>query len=303
MVDNSWRWLSPGQRQIFDWGLSMMMRLIAFILLSVVLGYARPVDEKIKVEDLIAKHLESIGTAEARRAGRSRIAAGGTTMNVKTGGRGSASGVALIASQDGKVLLKAEYANTATYPFEKFGFDGKKFYAMQYAPGARSPLAQFLMSHDRIFSEGLIGGTLSSSWPLLNLLDRDPKLQYSGTEKIKGRHAHKVKYIPRAGSDLKVTLFFDAETFQHVRTDYERVLPAPMGATPGASASQREIRYKLVEEFSDFRDESGLNLPHTYNLQFSVFQLNNPLALDWTINVTKFTYDYPIEAKEFVTDH
>ena len=281
----------------------MMMRSIAFILLLVSLGHARPVDEKIKIEDLIAKHLEAIGVADVRKAGRSRIAAGGSTMNVKTGGRGSASGVALIASQDGKVLLKAEYANAATYPFEKFGFDGRKFYALQYAPGARSPLAQFLMSHDTIFSEGLIGGALSSSWPLLNLLDRDPKLQYSGTEKIKGRQAHKVKYIPRKGTDLKITLFFDAETFQHVRTDYERVMPAPMGATPGASASQRETRYKLVEEFSDFRPEDGLNLPHSYNLQFSVFQLNNPLAFDWTIHLTKFTFDYPIEAKEFVTDN
>ncbi len=280
-----------------------MMRSIAVVLLLVVVGHARPIDEKIKVEELVAKHLESIGAAEARRAGRSRIVAGGSTMNVKTGGRGSASGVALIASQDGKVLRKAEYANTATYPFEKFGFDGKKFYALQYAPGARSPLAQFLMSHDKIFSEGLIGGTLSSAWPLLNLLDRDPKLQYSGTEKIKGRQAHKVKYMPRAGSDLKITLFFDAETFQHVRTDYERVIPAPMGATPGDSASQRESRYKLVEEFSDFRAENGLTLPHNYSLQFSVSQLNNPLALDWTINLEKFTFDYPIEGKEFVTDN
>jgi hypothetical protein len=281
----------------------MMKRSIAFILLFVLVGHARAVDDKIKLEELIAKHLESIGTADARRAGRSRIVAGGSVMNVKTGGRGSASGAALLASHEGKVLLKAEYSGNATYPLEKFGFDGKKFYALQYAPGARSPLAQFLMSHDTIFSEGLIGGTLSSSWPLLNLLERDPKLQYSGTEKIKGRQAHKVKYTPRSGAELKITLFFDAETFQHVRTDYERVIPAPMGATPGASASQRETRYKLVEEFSDFRQESGLDLPHAYNLQFSVFQLNNPLALDWTINLAKFTFDYPIDVKEFVTDN
>ena len=279
-----------------------MMRPIAFILLLLFMGHARPVDDKIKLEDLIAKHLESIGTAEARRSGRSRIVAGGSVMNLKTGGRGNASGAALLASQDGKVLLKAEFSN-ATYPFEKLGFDGRKFYAMQYAPGTRSPLAQFMLSHDAIFSEGLIGGTLSSAWPLLNLLDRDPKLQYSGTEKIKGRQAHKVKYMPKAGAELKITLFFDAETFHHVRTDYEHVIPAPMGATPGASASQRETRYKLVEEFNDFRPESGLTLPHTYNLQFSVFQLNNPLALDWTMNLAKFTFDYPIEAKEFVTDH
>jgi hypothetical protein len=43
-------------------------------------------------------------------------------------------------------------------------------------------------------------------------------------------------------------------------------------------------------------------LPHVYALQFSVFQLNNPLALDWTFNLAKFTFDYPIEAKEFEAD-
>lgn len=283
-----------------------MMRLITFVLLLALLPNfcvleARTVDDKITVEHLILMHLEAIGPEDARRSNRSRIVSGDSVMNLRTGGRGSASGVALVASQDSKVLLKAEFANP-TYPFEKLGFDGRKFYAMQYAPGARSPLAQFLMSHDTIFSEGLIGGTLSSAWPLLNVSTREPKLQYGGKEKIKGRQAHKVKYVPRQGSDVKITLFFDAETFQHVRTDYERVLPAPMGATPGDSASQRESRFKLIEEFGDFRPEGGLTLPHTYAIQFSIFQLNNPLALDWTINVNKFTFDYPIDAKEFVTD-
>jgi hypothetical protein len=279
-----------------------MKTLIAVILLFFFVVAARPVDDKVNLEELIAKHVEAIGAAEARRPDRSRIAAGGSLMNLRTGGRGSASGAALIASDDEKVLLKAEFSN-ASYPFEKLGFDGHKFHARQYAPGVRSPLADFLLSHDVIFSEGLIGGTLSSAWPLLNLSAHGPKLQYGGTDKIKGRQVHKVRYTPRQGGELKITLFLDAQTFQHLRTEYERVIPAPMGATPGASASQREIRYKLVEEFSDFRRESGLTLPHTYNLQFSVFQLNNPLALDWAINLTRFTFDHPIEAKEFVTDN
>ena len=281
------------------------MKPLAFVLILVVffcVGTARPVDDKVSVEHLVVMHLEAIGAAEARRPNRSRIAAGSSVMNLKTGGRGSASGASLVASQDQKVLLKAEFGNP-TYPFERLGYDGRKFYAMQYAPGARSPLAQFLMSHETIFSEGLIGGTLSSAWPFLNLSARDPKLQYSGTEKIKGRKAHKVKYVPRRGGELKIILFFDAENFQHLRTDYERVIPAPMGATPADSASQRESRFKLVEEFSDFRPEGGLTLPHTYTLQFTVFQLNNSLALDWTITLDKFTFDYPIEVKEFVTDN
>ena len=283
----------------------MGMRSTAVILCLALLANfmeAQPVDDKVQVEDLIARHVEAIGTAEARRSNRSRIIAGTSLMNLRTGGRGNVTGPALIGSQDEKVLLKAEFT-TASYPFERIGFDGQKLHARQYAPGARSPLAEFFLSQNAIFSEGLIGGTLSSAWPLLNLSARQPKLQYGGIEKIKGRQAHKVKYTPREGAELKITLFFDAATFYHVRTDYERVIPAPMGTTPGESASQREIRYKLVEEFSDFRPEGGLTLPHKYNLEFSVSQLNNPVALDWTINLEKFTFDYPIPTKEFVTDN
>jgi hypothetical protein len=153
------------------------MRLTAFILCFFCLVDARPVADKIALEDLIAKHVEAIGEAEARRPGRSRIVAGGSLMNLRTGGSGNVSGAALIASQEERVLLKAEFTS-ASYPFEKLGFDGKKFHARPYAPGQRSPLAQFLLSHDVIFSEGLIGGTLSSACPLLNLSAREPKLEY-----------------------------------------------------------------------------------------------------------------------------
>ena len=141
------------------------MRSIAFVLCLVALFCvveARPKVDKIALDDLTAKHVEAIGNAEARRPGRSRIVAGGSLMNLRTGGSGNVSGAALIASQEERVLLKAEFTS-ASYPFEKLGFDGQKFHARPYGPGQRSPLARFLLSHDVIFSDGLIGGTLSSA--------------------------------------------------------------------------------------------------------------------------------------------
>ena len=266
-----------------------------------IFGSSTPVADKITPEELVAKHLQAIGTAEARKTNRSRIAAGTSLMTLKTGGRGTSNGPALFASQNVKVLLKAEF-NSSEYPFEKIGFDGRKLHAKQYSPGVRSPLAEFFMSHDKVFAEGLIGGTLSSAWPLLDLAARGPKLQYAGTEKIDGRQAHKLRYLPRDGGDLKITIYIDAENFQHLRTQYERVIAAPMGGTPGESASQREMRYQLVEDFRDFKTEGGLMLPHKYTINYSVFKLNNPIALDWTFNLTRFTFDYPIEDKQFLAD-
>jgi len=281
------------------------MKLAAIILSLTVLanisGSVTPVADKVKPEELVAKHIEAIGTAEARNSSRSRIVAGTSIMNLKTGGRGNSTGAALLASQKEKVLLKAEFSS-AGYPFEKIGFDGRKLHAKQYSPGVRSPLAEFFMSHETLFSEGLLGGTLSSAWPLLDLAARGPKLQYGGTDKIDGREVHKLKYMPREGSELKITIFLDAENFQHLRTEYERVIAAPMGGTPGASASMRETRYKLVEDFRDFRKEGGLTLPHTYTIQYSVSKLNNPIALDWTFTFSRFTFDYPIEEKQFLAD-
>lgn len=262
---------------------------------------AKPIAEKMKPEEVVAKHVEAIGTAEARSKMRSRIVGGSSLMNIKTGGRGNISGPALLASLSDKVLLKAEFGS-ASYPFERFGFDGRKLHAKQYAPGVRSPLAEFFLSHNTPFSEGLIGGTLSSAWPLLNLPLRNPKLQYSGTEKVDGKPAHKLKYTPREGSELKITIFIDTETFQHVRTQYERVIAAPMGGTPGQSASLREMRYKLVEGFGDYRKEGDLTLPHTYTLHYSVSRQDSPIELDWTFNLNRFTFDYAIEDKEFLAD-
>ena len=281
------------------------MKLTAIILTVIFLvnvsGLATPFADKVKPEELVAKHIDAIGTAEARKSDRSRIVAGTSLMNLKTGGRGNSTGPALLASQKEKVLLKAEFTS-AGYPFEKIGFDGRKLHAKQYSPGVRSPLAEFFMSHDVVFSEGLLGGTLSSAWPLLNFAARGAKLQYGGTDKVNGRQTHKLKYVPREGGELKITIFIDAENFQHLRTEYERVIAAPMGPTPGASASMREMRYKLVEDFRDYRAEGGLTLPHTYTIQYTVSRLNQPLALDWTFNFTRFTFDYPIEEKQFLAD-
>ena len=275
--------------------------ILTLLFLTNVSGVVKPAADNVKPEEIVAKHVEAIGTSEARSSNRSRVVAGTSLMNLRTGGRGNSSGPALLASQKQRVLLKAEFTSPS-YPFEKLGFDGKKLHAKQYAPGVRSPLAEFFLSHETLFSEGLIGGTLSSAWPLLNLSERNPKLQYAGTDKVDGRHVHKLRYIPREGTELKITIFIDTETFHHLRTEYERTIAAPMGGTPGASASMREMRYKFVENFRDFRTEGGLTLPHTYTIEYSVSKLNNPIALDWTFNLTRFTFDYPIDEKEFLAD-
>jgi hypothetical protein len=58
-------------------------------------------------------------------------------------------------------------------------------------------LDDFLSSHDTIIKQGLMGGVLSSAWPLLSMAAKNPKLSYAGIKKINDRQAHQLKYTPR----------------------------------------------------------------------------------------------------------
>lgn len=251
--------------------------------------------DKITPEEIVAKHLQAIGSADARSAITSRLAFGicsavfhGRSEGVVSKGR------ILLASTKDRNLIGMAF-DSPNYPSEKAGYDGKRLTVGYVRPGIRSTLGSFLLSYDVIFKQGLLGGTLSSSWPLLNVSEKEVKLEYTGTEKIGDRRAHKIRYLPRKGSDLQITLFFDTETFQHVRTQYDRVIGARIGGGVDSSASQRETRYKMVEDFSDYKREGKLVLPHTYGLELEIQNSNGTTSTKWTSNLNQFSFNQPIE--------
>ncbi len=108
-----------------------------------------------------------------------------------------------------------------------------------------------------------------------------------------------LKYVPRGSSDLKITLFVEQETFRHVRTEYERVVPAPMGKVEYSNVQEREARYKMVEDFSLFKPEGGLSLPHIYTIRLSVDTVNGTFLADWTIKLTQFDFNQKIDQSAF----
>lgn len=270
------------------------------LLLLLLLAFApSPVGaQKMKPEELVAKHLDSIGTPEARAANRNRIMSGLVTLSIRQGGNGNLDGRALLASEGQKNMIQLAFASTE-YPFEKFSYDGKNFMARAFRDNVRSPLARFFIGQGGIFKEGLVGGALGTAWPLHDLAGRNPKLEYGGTKKIGNRAAHELKYAPRKGSDFKIKLYFDAENFRHLRTEYDRTIAATMGATPGASAGQLETRYKVVEEFTDFKEESGLTLPHTYKFELQVQSGQSPLLVDWVMQLNDFKFNQTMSEKDF----
>jgi hypothetical protein len=156
-----------------------------------------------------------------------------------------------------------------------------------------------------------MGGTLSAAWPLSNLESRKPKLEYAGLKKINDKQAHALKYRPRGGADIEVTLFFDAQTFQHLRTEYTRTIAAQMGGggaplNPQArdgginqSARMRESRYRMVEDYSDFRKEGDLSLPHKYKITLEITLPAGSYKAEWDAAFVDFGFNQTIDPQSF----
>jgi len=185
------------------------------------------------------------------------------------------------------------------YPREQLAYNGNTFMAAFSTPGVRSGLGNFLMMHEIIFRHGLMGGTLTSAWPLLDLESHHAQLEYAGTKKLNDELLYELKYLPRGNSDLKVTLFFERETFRHVRTEYERTVSAPMGKVEYTNIQEREARYKMVEEFSLFKLEGELTLPHIYKIKVSIDTVNGTYVAEWTIKLTQFEFNQKIDQTAF----
>ena len=171
-----------------------MGKLFVFVTLTV-FATTTALAQKLTAEDVIARHLESLGNAEARASIKSRVMQGTVLATVRIGGGGQLKGGAVMASQ-GPMSLIGLIFGTQDYGNEKMAFDGNKVTLGELRPGTRTRFGGFVLTHDILFKEGLIGGTLSSAWPLLDLANHNPKLRYAGTKKIDGKQTHVIEYEP-----------------------------------------------------------------------------------------------------------
>ncbi len=54
----------------------------------------------------------------------------------------------------------------------------------------------------------------------------------------------------------------------------------------------------LIEEFSDFRKEDQLTLPHTYAIHLTI-KAQSTRSVDWVLTFSQFAFNQPIDAKAF----
>jgi hypothetical protein len=284
---------------------------LAFLLVS-----ARAKDEKLKPEQLIEKHLESIGSAEARKALKARISQGTAHVTFRVGGTANMDGAGTILSDGDSIRIGLKFPSQ-NYPGEQLAFDGKQVNVGQISPGVRFYLAQFIFENDEMLKEGLLFGSLSTSWALLNQGDRQAKLDVSGPKKIEGRNLYELRYQPKHRSGNVTTfLYFDAETFRHVRSEFKAEhLPVDNrgggggggggrggrggGGGGGGGDRSETVRTTIVEHFDDFKLVDGVTLPHSYKLDFTIDSPNGGFVGTWTFTATQVVHNQPIDPKLF----
>ena len=284
----------------FNW--SMVYRTAVMIgLLSCLSGVSQAQTQKLKADEIIAKHLEAIGGTETLQSVSSRVSTGTVVVTFREPGTGQLGGRVVLASEGPKQMMAMAFDNATNYPHERIGFDGKDVSGGYVHPGSRSSLGDFLLTNQAILKQGLWGGELSQSWLLLNP-NRKVKVEAGGMKKIGDRQAYQLKCYP-SGSDLKISMYFDAETFHHLRTEYERSVIAQMGGTPETSANQSETRYKLVEEFSDFKKEGGLTLPHAYKINLDITTGRaGAVKAQWDLSLSDFKFNQQLQPGSFDVD-
>jgi hypothetical protein len=223
-----------------------------------------------KPEEIVAKHLDSIGTAQARAAITSRAIQGTLRFKILVGGGGVAVGSWGRVSDHLKTKFVMRFGS-GTWRGEQFIFDGEKTsFAAATSTHQYSDFAKFVSAQDFIIKEGLLGGELSTAWALQNLDPNRVRLESLGLKKIDGHELQGIEYVSKGGTKLTVKIYFDPETYRHMKTVYS-VVEVPEGSSHGITTSvyQQEIRYTLEERFSDYKTDSGITLPRHYDLQYT----------------------------------
>lgn len=279
-------------------------RATLLIAVLVVFGSFHTYAQKMDPAEIIAKHRESIGTPEALAAVKNRLVLTDAQFSFK-GGANIISGKALILSSGYKHLWGMKFASN-DYPTDRFGFDGKDARVGRVTPTSRSLIGEFLYTNRVILRDGILGGSLSTTWPLLSPDIRGAKIEFAGSKKISGKDTWILSYSPKGGSDLTIKFYFDSKTYQHLRTEYVLVRAAAQGSTVDNSAGQSGATYQLVEEFSKFTKMGQLVLPGAYKITYSrsgsnasASAQNTNRDAEWTFSVTDYGINRELDNKSF----
>lgn len=259
-------------------------------------------EEKLTASQIIEKHLAAIGTPEKRAL--NRIVVGNTICNTNLlASQKDVMGKTAITSDKSNVLFLTAFS-AVNYTGEQLAYNGKNLsYGVinTSASGGDitrkiSPLTFYVTDLEEIFSHGLIGGALSSAWALQTAdAERRAKIEVSN-KKVDGRESYILKYIPRDANfspqASSINIYIDKSTFQHYRTEYKKTING-VGSLDQVSV---DVNKYLTENFSDFKTENGLTLPHKYEVRLET----NSSRTKWDTTFSSFMFDQKLDPAYFV---
>jgi hypothetical protein len=240
-------------------------------------------DDKLSGAEIISKHLAAVGGKEALAKVKSRIAIGTARKD-----NDSAAPMAVMSEAPNRV--------SAIYQFEGFNwqltYDGSKAIVRPLLTRANAPVMHK-------YEDMLASGTMFNGISLYNALMQgeadNVKFESKGMKKVKGRSTYSVEM--KRGKD-KALLYFDAETFMWVRTDYGSVqLTKEMGTITGPK--DQETTFDFYVETSDFKEVDGVKLPFKFEIVATapILKQKNVGTIVATIN--EYRHNVAIDPKMF----
>jgi hypothetical protein len=261
-------------------------------------------DKKAQLKEIIEKHLESIGIPEKRALNRQIV--GNTDFRLKYGESPmpNLSGKSKIISEDNSSYFQMSFVSRL-YTYEEFAFDGKESTYLNLflkessvrreRTGQQSiaPLTIFCSRYPEIIKYGLFGGTLTSAWLLQNLQDHSTvKFELGKSKKIDGKDLFVINVQMPGNTFKNLKIYLDTSTFKHIRSDFN--------TATGDWVS---------EEYTEFTNENGLNLPHKLKISAGVASvaklrtIGSPAAnsseYEWKTTFTGFLFDQKFDADIF----
>jgi hypothetical protein len=242
--------------------------------------------QALSATEILNKHLAAVGGKAAIAKIKTRVAIGTAKKE-----NDSAVPVAIMSESPNRV--------SAIYQFEGYNwqmtYDGNK---SLFRPAISRALSAVMMKYEDM----LATGTMFNGISLYNTLVSDAenlKLEAKGTRKVKGRTAYLVEMKRSKGQPLR--LYFDAENFMWLRTDYGNVrITKDMGSfTNDVTSKDEEVTFDFYVETTDFKAVDGVKLPFKLEMVVTtpILKQKNVGTIVTTIN--EYRHNIPIDPKMF----
>ena len=270
-------------------------------------------DDNPSPEQLVAEHVKAIGEQAVLSQVKSITFVGISDVNFILGMSGQMSGNAILVSEGSQIGVIMRFQDI-NYPGEYFAYDGKAVTVSHMKPGLKSPIADFLYRYNKIMKNGMLGGVLSTAWPLLDIAGKKPRSMKVGKTKVEGIELYELEYRPRDDhGDMKIRMYFDPQTYRHVRTEYKvrtdndvtgGVVSSPFQDGDVRDMAIADVRgesyYTLTEKFDDFKKVGAMMLPHSYEFDYMIDGNNQSgFIAKWKMNALEIGFNVPNIDEDF----